>query len=117
MNVVGPPLTVAEWLPLTTHWIVNQGSVTFTGSLKVSEIDDPVATSVAPFDGTLETRLGALSEPHVSAADAEFRGLGAAIVKSAELLSVSVQPLFARSAADVLEVAGVGVVSAQLATP
>ena len=46
---------------------------------------------------------------------AVFRGLGVPATKSVELLSVSVQPKPARSTAVVLEGAGVGAVSEQLA--
>ena len=46
-----------------------------------------------------------------------FRGMGAPVAKSAELLSVSVQPLPARSAAVVLLRTGAGAVSEQFADP
>src|SRR4051812_49351992 len=77
VQVVGPPLTVAACVPLTVHEIVNHGSVTFTGSEKVMEIEAPSSTFAAPSAGVVDVTVGATS-PLV-------RGFGAAAVKSAAL--------------------------------
>ena len=56
--------------------------------------------------------------PQVLTGEPELRGLGAALLKSAALSSVSVQPSSARNAASVLEIAGaVPLPSWQLAEP
>ena len=68
VNVVGPPLTVAVWLPLVTQLMSNQVPVTFTGSLKVMSTFAFTATSPAPFAGVVVVtdgwRVGAVeAEP------------------------------------------------------
>src|ERR1043165_7404058 len=53
--------------------------------------------------------------PHALSGDALLRGAGVPVLKSVLLLSVSVQPPFTRSAADVLVRPAVGLVSEQFA--
>ena len=83
----GPPETVAVWSPLAEQWIVNQAVSTFTGSEKFTTRSvggiDPRVHRLA---GTVEATLGAASPPP------PVRGVGAPVVKSATLLSVSVAP-------------------------
>ena len=52
--------------------------------------------------------VGVEHPPQIFSGEDELRGLGAPVVKSALLLSVSVQPLLKRSAAVVLESVAVG---------
>src|SRR5919112_194988 len=79
------------------------------GGLKVGA---SCATVLAGFAGALMT--GALLDAvQVCAGVAELRGLGAPTAKSAELLSVSLQPLPERSAAVVFVRVGVGAPSKQ----
>src|SRR5919199_6363067 len=108
VKVVGPPLAVAEWPPLVPQEIEYQEPLTFTGSLKVIETFALVATSVAPFAGVVLATDGATSPWQSNVGNDRFRGFGAPAVKSAALLSVSVQPLPFRSAAVVFVSAGVG---------
>src|SRR5919109_3711435 len=105
VNVVGPPLAAAVWLPLELHEIENQLPVTFTGSLNVIVTLLFRATPPAPSAGfVLET---------VGAASPLFRGFGVPTVKSALLLSVSTLPPPFRRAAVVLLSVAVGSVSEQ----
>src|SRR5215472_5659270 len=57
------------------------------------------------------------SPPHRFSGDAVFRGMGPSMMKSAELLLVSMQPLPLRMAAVAFESDGVAAVSKQLAVP
>ena len=114
-KVVGPPLTVAVFAPLTLQFSVNHGSVTLTGSLKVTVTSLFKATSVAPSAGVVLLTVGAASVTHGLRGDAVLRGFGAMAVKSAPLLSVSVQPLPLRSTAVVLLLAGAALPSKKFA--
>src|SRR5882672_11136998 len=60
---------------------------------------------------------GLFTPLQVLVADAEFRGLGAPVAKSARLLSVSVQPLLVRKPAVVLLSVGAAAPSKKLAFP
>src|ERR687885_2665937 len=60
VNVVGPPLAVAVWLPLEPHEIENQLPVTFTGSLNVIVTLLARATLPAPSAGLVLVTAGAL---------------------------------------------------------
>jgi hypothetical protein len=106
--VVGPPVTVAVCRPDVLHEIVCHGSTTVTGSLNVTVMLLSPATSLAPFAGLVLDTEGALSATTSQKCrkDNEFRGAGVAALKSAPLLSVSVQPPFARNAAVVFESVG-----------
>src|SRR5919202_2763050 len=108
VKVVGPPLTVALCEPLVPQEIEYQEPLTFTGSLKVIETFAFTATSAAPFAGVVLETDGATSPWQSNVGNDRLRGFGAPAVKSAALLSVSVQPLPFRSAAVVFESAGVG---------
>src|SRR5919199_1051619 len=108
VKVVGPPLTAAVWEPLVPQEIEYQEPLTFTGSLKVIETLAFTATSVAPFAGVVLETDGATSPWNANVGNERLRGFGAPAVKSAAVLSVSVQPLPFRSAAVVFVSAGVG---------
>jgi hypothetical protein len=99
--------------------MVNQLPVTFTASLKVMAMFAVGATPAALLVGVVLETLGALSPgaPHDTAGLALLRGFGAAVVKSLELLSVSVQPLEIRIAAVVFDRTAVAAPSKQLADP
>ena len=109
MNVTGPPEIAAECVPVTVHWIANHEPVTFTGSLKSSEMFAYAGTLRAPAVGKEVITLGEESR--------DARGFGSPIVKSATLLLVSIAPSPLRSAAVVLDRAAVGAPSKQLALP
>src|SRR5918912_63327 len=81
VKVVGPPLTVAAWLPLEPQEIEYQPSVTFTGSLKVIETFASSATSVALFAGVVLATDGAVSPPQIKTGLRRVRGAGAPAVK------------------------------------
>jgi hypothetical protein len=83
VNVVGPPDTVAVWLPLPVQAMVNHAPATFTGSLKVTLMVALVATPTAPAAGTVVVTAGALSEGQVATGLAELRGVGSPAAKSA----------------------------------
>src|SRR5689334_16191859 len=85
-------------------------TVTLSVVCSPADTDDGEADPVAAGG----VRTGA---PQTCNAEAELRGAGAAAVKSAELLSVSVQPLPARKAASVLLKVGAGLASEKLALP
>ena len=51
VKLVGPPLDGAVCAPLVAQEIVNQGPVTFTGSLKPIVMSESSATPIAPFAG------------------------------------------------------------------
>src|SRR5262245_32722091 len=93
VNVVGPPLTAALWVPLA-HEIVNQLPVAFTGSLKLSVMLALRAIPTAPFAGVVLETVGAWS--------ALLRGSGEPTSKSVGLSLVSCAPPLLRSAAVVL---------------
>src|SRR5262245_48772498 len=78
------------------HESVNQDEFALTASLKVTVILLSNATADAPFAGLVLATFGAAS------GGKELRGFGVPAVKSELLLSVSVLPLPARSAAVVL---------------
>src|SRR5262245_37517009 len=61
VNVVGPPVTVAECVPEVAHEIVNQEPLMLTGSLKVTEMFALTDTSTAPFVGIVVCTPGAWS--------------------------------------------------------
>ena len=61
VKVVGPPLDALACAPLEEHEIVAHGSVTFTGSLKVTETFASTETPVAPESGEVAVTFGALS--------------------------------------------------------
>src|SRR5919201_53054 len=96
VNVVGPPLTVALCPSLVPHEIEYQLPVTSTGSLNVIETFELTGTSVAPFAGVVLATPGAVSAVQLKVGLRRLRGFGAPTAKSAELLSVSVHPLFLR---------------------
>ena len=110
---VSPPkkdLTVALlWLPETQLMSYHPLS-TVTGSVKLMTTVASRGADVAPLRGSVAKTAGP-----ISTIGAVRRGFGAAIRKSAELLSVSVLPLFLRNAAVVLLGAADRVPSAQLA--
>src|SRR5215217_4018751 len=90
--------------------ILNQAPTTSTGSVKL--------TVKLASRGALKPLLrGSLlnTDGPISTMGAVRRGLGTAVTKSAELLSVSVAPLFVRKIEVVLLGAGAFAVSAQLA--
>src|SRR4051812_3711181 len=76
VNAVGPPLTMAVWLPLVGHEMVNQLPVTFTASLNVMAIFEVGATPAALLVGVVLEMEGAVSEtvPHGVAGEARFCG-------------------------------------------
>ena len=80
----------------------------------VSSVVPPTVTDAG---SAVPVPVGLVSAEHAFTREAVFRGMGAPAAKSAELLSVSVQPLPARSAAVVLLRTGAGAVSEQLADP
>ena len=95
VNELSPALVTPACEPLAPHEIVNQSAAVVTASLKLTVMFALVATLVAPFEGDVEVTDGALSRPTPSqacGAVATLRGAGAAELKSAALLSVSVQP-------------------------
>src|SRR5215471_9473339 len=114
--VVGPPLAVAVWSPLTSHEIVNQSPATVAGWLNVTVTFAPTGTSTVPPAGE-RSAITVGTPPHVWTGDAVFRGAGAAATKSAALLSVSWQPEPPRTAAVVLDSAGAGAPSKNSAFP
>ena len=116
MKVVGPPLTVAVWLP-SGHVIANQVPVTLTGSLNVIVTLLSSATPDALSAGVVEAMNGAASPSQKTGVVAEFLGAGAAAAKSAPLLSVSWHPPSARKAAVVFERVGAAAVSKKFALP
>ena len=98
VKVVGPAPNVAVCPPVLVQLIVNQLPLTFTGSVKVIVMFASTEMPLAPFEGFVDATAGAVSLGHALSGAAEFRGDGAAAVKSAALLSVSVQPPFRRRA-------------------
>jgi hypothetical protein len=68
VKVVGPPLAVAVWSPLSAHEIENQAPATETGSLNVTERSEPTATPVAPAAGEVASTCGAASPTTVECA-------------------------------------------------
>src|SRR2546430_2120880 len=98
----------------TTCTLVLGGSVAGV-TCTVSSV---VLAGSRPFGLALPTPGGWLgSPPHVFTGDVLFRGIGPTMRKSARLLFVSKHPLPRRTAAVVLLVAPVGVVSKQFAPP
>ena len=79
-----------------------------TGSLKVTVTGASTGTLVALGVGVVPVTVGGTSAPQLLVGDAVLRGVGASALKSAALLSVSVQPLPARLTELVLDGAGVG---------
>jgi len=72
-------------------------AVAVTLSLKLTTMVALTETLAAPAAGVVLMTLGAVSPPpHGASGDPVFRALGVAATKSAPLLSVSVQPAFAR---------------------
>jgi len=61
VQLVGPPDAVAAIAPLTEQDSVNQSPVTVTGSVKVTVMLEPTATSVAPSAGDVPDTAGAAS--------------------------------------------------------
>jgi len=117
VNVVGPPESVAPTVP-AKHKSTTPAGFRSTGSPNVMEIAAVEATPVAPSSGTVDRTAGAASPAaHGLSGDALLRGVGSPAEKSAALLSVSVQPFPARSAAVVLESVGAAVPSKKLAVP
>src|SRR5262249_44824423 len=109
VNTVGPPLTLAVWIPLTLPTMVNQAPLTFTRSSNVTGIVVSIGTLVAFRPGTVENTSGSRSPAgHRWGGDAEFRGSGGLAVKSAELLSMSLQPEWVLNAASVFPRSGAG---------
>ena len=77
VNVVGPPDTVAVWVPLREQERVNHEPETFTFSVNAISTLLSSGTLEAPFAGTVLATAGAASGGGV------LRGLGAPMVKSA----------------------------------
>src|SRR5262249_4346627 len=89
--------------------MVNQAPLTFTGSSNVTVIVVSIGTLVAFRPGTVENTSGSRSPAgHRWGGDAEFRGSGGLAVKSAELLSMSLQPEWVLNAASVFPRSGAG---------
>ena len=109
VNDAGPPETVAECVPLTVHWIEYHAPATFTGSLNPRLMLAQTGAAGLPAAGNVLITFGEESWA--------ARGFGAAIVKSAKLLLVSIAPPPFRRAAVVLDRTPVGDVSEQLALP
>ena len=113
---VGPPLTVAGWLP-SGQVIANQAPVTLTGSLKVIVTLLSSATPVALAAGVVAAINGAASPEQSRSAEAVLRAFGVAATKSKELLSVSTQPPSPRKSLRVAEMAGAALPSEKFALP
>ena len=96
--------------------MVNHIPVTFTGSLKATETLPSSTTPLAPADGVVALTAGAWSL-QLPGGDAELRGVGAAAVKSAPLLSVSTQPPPIRNAAVALLSVGAGAAPSKKLAP
>ena len=108
--MIGPPDTLAGWVPLLAHTIENQSPVAATGSLNEIDTLEPSPTPVALSAGVVDSTVGAGSTVG--------RGVGVPAVKSAALSSVSVAPSSSRSAAVVLVRVGAAAgPSKQLAVP
>src|SRR5436189_5848579 len=97
VNVLDPPLTVAVWPPLVEQEIVTHVPVTVTACENVTVTLVAGSTDVAPFAGVVEATDGVAAQLWNAAAP--LRALGVVTVKSAELLSVSMQPPPLRAAA------------------
>ena len=61
VKVVGPPLTVAGWVPLESHEMSNHEFATSTGSLNVTCTFASSGTSIAPSVGVVVATVGAVS--------------------------------------------------------
>src|SRR3954447_3184911 len=94
VNDVRPEPAVAPCEPLESHTTVNQLAAVVTGSLKSTVMLAFAVTATAPFAGVVEVTNGAVSvtTPHACGGVSMLRGAGAPVLKSAPLLSVSVQP-------------------------
>jgi hypothetical protein len=93
-------------LPLESHESEYQEPVTSTDSLNVIETFAPGTTPAAPLAGEVDVTDGARSAGQVWKAETVLRGAGATAVKSAPLLSVSMQPAPLRCADVVFESVG-----------
>ena len=107
MNVVGPPETVAVWLPLE----VARDRVPGARHVhRLAERDRDVrfrgTTPAAPFAGEFDATEGGRSNGHAWKVETVLRGAGAAAVKSALFWSVSMQPAPLRCADVVFSRAG-----------
>src|SRR5919199_1433343 len=95
--------------------MVNHWPETVTGSLKLTVMVASTRTLVANLPGVVPETKGAVSPPPPPPVPVEERGVGAVIVKSALLLSVSTLPPPFLSAAVLLERLAVLAPSKQLA--
>ena len=68
VNVVGPPLSTAVWVPLSAQEIVNHAPATFTGSLNVTDRSAEGETPIAPDVGEVAVTCGAASATTVECA-------------------------------------------------
>jgi hypothetical protein len=109
VKLEGPPEKIVEIpFPLTEQSSVNHEEVKFTGSLKFTIRLAPTGKSVAPLTGyVLETSGAASAAEHALRGEAVLRGAGVLFAKSDALLSVSLQPLLSRNAANVFDRLGV----------
>ena len=105
-KVVGPPVGVTFCRPLLVQSMLIVPLMT-TGSLKVTSTTVSVGTLASPSAGVVSITVGGTSTPQLLVGEAVLRGVGAPVVKSAALSSVSVQPALLRIAAVVLVSAGV----------
>src|SRR5262245_12729898 len=115
-----PPVAVAE---VSTR-VIPVGALASTpvvtmpsASEALSAACPAVPKNTLRFAGQLATTGWFTGAPHAWSVAAPLRGVGAALAKSAELLSLSVQPFAARRAAVVLERPGAGAPSEDLAVP
>jgi hypothetical protein len=90
----------------------------FTGSVKVTVRLPATGKSVAPSMGNVSRTAGAASPPaHGLGGEAVLRGAGSPAVKSAALLSESVQPFSSRRPAVVFDSLGADDPSKKFAVP
>ena len=67
VNVVGPPLSTAVWVPLSAQEIVNHAPATFTGSPNVTDRSAEGEMPIASDVGEIAVTCGAASGPPWSA--------------------------------------------------
>ncbi len=107
LKVVGPPVGVTFCRPLLVQSMATVPAMV-TGSLKVTSTVTSTGTLVATLAGLVSVTMGGTSTPQLLVGEAVLRGVGAPVLKSAALLSVSTQPAPLRMVAVVLEGAGAG---------
>src|SRR5437773_4107556 len=114
VKMVGPPAVGAACPRDTPQVIENQPTETFTGSENVKVMLESSETPLAPAMGLVAVMLGATSAVQMLKADDVFRGTGVPAVKSAPLLSVSMQPPLPRRSAVVFVSVGAAEPSSKL---